>query len=175
MDFCQYEYTAKKERRGLYGMLRWLLIFAYVAFVGVYFLIIFLTRMIPLGALIPIALWILVFLTWKFVCIEYKYEISGSELTFYTLYGKKKKLKAKIYLNEAEVILPLDEADEQIKKFGATVQYNALPRSDEPDAYVILYRDREGKKCCFKFKATAEALHCIRLYNKSLKTRETAI
>lgn len=175
MDFCQYEYTAKKEREGFYGMLRWLLILFYIIFVGVYFLIIFLTRMIPLGALIPIALWILIYFTWRYVCIEYKYEISGSELTFSVIYGKKARVKAKIHLNEAEEILPLEEAGESIKSFGAAVKHSALPKKNDPDAYVILYRNREGKNCVFTFRATAEALHCIHLYNKSMKIRKTAI
>ena len=175
MEFCQYEYTTARTREGLYGMLKWLLILFYVIFVLAYFLIIFITRMIPLGALIPIALWILVFFTWKYACQEYKYEISGSELTFSVIYGRKSKLKTKIHINEAEAILPLADAKESIRDFSAQKVFNALPKKDDPDAYAMLYRDREGKKCLFIFKATKEALHCMHIYNKALKENETAV
>ena len=174
MEFCQYEYTYARAREGLYGMLKWALILFYILFVLAYFLLIFLTRMIPLGALIPIALWILVFFTWKYACQEYKYEISGSEMTFSVIYGRKAKLKTKIHVNEAEMIMPLDSADEAIKSYAPVRIYNARPKKNDPDAYAVLYRDREGKRCLFVFKATDEALRLMRMYNKAIQVKEIA-
>ena len=175
MEFCQYEYTYARAREGLYGILKWALILFYIIFVLAYFLLIFLTRMIPLGALIPIALWILIFFTWKYACQEYKYEISGSEISFSVLYGRKAKPKTKIHINEAESIIPLAVADDAIKSFAPQRIYDAKQKKNDPDTYAMLYRDREGKRCLFVFKATDEALRFIRIYNKSLQVRESEI
>ena len=93
MEFCQYEYTVARKPEGFFGFMKLFLILFYVAFIGAYFAIIYITRIIPLGALIPVFLWILVYFTWRYVKQEYKYEISGSTLTFSVIYGAKNFLQ----------------------------------------------------------------------------------
>ncbi len=176
MEFCQYEYSVSRKPEGVFGLMKFLLIMLYISFVIIYFAIIYITRIIPLGALIPVALWILVFFTWRYVKQDYKYEISGSILTFTVIYGGRKNRKPiKIHINEAKAILPLSEATEQISLHKPKKSYSALPHKAEPDAYALLFADERGRNCVLYFKATADALHLLNIYNHNVVIRKTAI
>lgn len=109
-----YEFKAEQKHEEKWLLLRILLIIASVLYTVGYLALIISTRIIPLGALIPLTLWILIFFTWRYANPDYEYTIASGVMSYYVRYGnkKKKKLKAQIRLSEAETITPLS----QIKK-----------------------------------------------------------
>ena len=176
MELNDYEYTVEQKNEGKWKIRKALMLTLYVLYTIVYFLIIYITRVIPLGALIPVTLWILIFFTWRYVKPEYKYHIESSFLTFTVVYGgrtKKEILKTKIC--DADYILPLAEAEGVIRDFEPQLKYNALPFVGCDDAYAMLYTDNSGKRCLFTFKATAQALKSLRFYNNKTKIVTTAL
>ena len=176
MEFCQYEYTVSRKPEGIFALMKLLLVLFYIAFAVAYFVVIYIIGIIPLGALIPVALWILVFFTWRYVKQDYKYEISGSHITFSVIYGNKKpKSRCEIQINTAKAIIPLDASAEEIAAHAPKRIYSAIPKKNCEDAYAILYTDEAGRNCVFKFKATAEALHLLHLYNSNTIIRKTAV
>lgn len=176
MDFCQYEYSVTRKSEGVFGFMKLLLILLYVTFSAAYFAAIYITRIFTLGALIPVALWILVYFTWRYVKQDYKYEISGSILTFSVIYGNKKPKKVtEIRINTAKAILPLADAMEEIAAHVPKKIYSAIPQKDDPDSYAMLYTDEGGKNCVFLFKATNESLRILHVYNQNVKIQKTSL
>ncbi len=165
-DFNCFEYSAEQKIEGRWLFLRILFIFFYVAFAAAYFVVIYTTRIFTLGALIPIAVWILVFLTWRYTRPDYKYEISAGVLRFYVIYKKKAAEKLKIKISSAEAIAPLSTLSEQIKSFKPRKTYSALPTKPSSDAYAILFKDERGNPCVFLFIATGDAIRLLGIHNK---------
>ena len=167
MEFNTYEYSAQQKAEGKFFVRKMLMLALYLAFTLAYLAVILITRIIPLGALIPVFLWILIFLTWRYVKPDYKYEISTGMLTFSVKYGNKRKGKvvAEFKVSTAEKILPVATYEEEIKAFDAKKVYSALPSLSANDAYAALYTDKDGNKCVFYFVATEQALKLLRFYN----------
>lgn len=174
-DFNTYEYAASQKTEGKWLIYRILLMTLYVLYTTGYFVFIFVTRMIPLGALIPVTLWIIIFFTWKYTKPDYKYIIEAGKLNFYVIYGNKKKhLKAEIRVSSAEKIAPVSEISAEIADFSPEIVYSALPCSNASDAYALLYTNESGKKCVFYFVATEQALKLLRFYNSRTVVTKTA-
>lgn len=174
-DFNTYEYAAAQKSEGKWLVYRILLMTFYVLYCVGYFIFIFKTRMIPLGALIPVTLWIIIYFTWKYTKPDYKYVIEGGKLTFLVIYGnKKKRKKTEIRISSASKIAPVCNITADISDFAPQTVYNALPRANAADAYAILYNDEGGKRCVFYFVATAQALKLLHFYNSRTEVVKTA-
>ncbi len=174
-DFNTYEYAATQKAEGKWLIYRILLMSLYALYTAGYFVFIFVTRMIPLGALIPVTLWIIIFFTWKYAKPDYKYVIKAGKLNFYLIYGNKKKhLKAEIRISSAEKIAPVSNISSEIAAFAPEIVYSALPNQDAADAYAVLYKNENGKKCVFYFVATAQALKLLHFYNSGTEVTKTA-
>ena len=170
MEFTSYEYSVEQKSEGKWLLAKALMVFFYIAFAAAYFAVIYVTRIIPLGALIPIALWILIFFTWRFVKPEYKYNINGNDFSFSVIYGARTvKNVAKFKINSAIALSSLENAEQLIREMNVEKVYNALPSKNADNAHLIIFKDEKGKICALKFKSTDEALHLIRLYNSELK------
>lgn len=174
-DFNTYEYAATQKAEGKWLIYRILLISLYVLYAAGYFVFIFITRMIPLGALIPVTLWIIIYFTWKYTRPDYKYIIEAGKLTFYVIYGNKKNhLKTEIRISSAEKIAPVRDISADISEFAPEIVYNALPCQNTADAYAALYKNEAGKRCVFYFVATAQALKLLHFYNSRTIITKTA-
>lgn len=177
-DFNTYEYAATQKSEGKWKIRKILLLCAYVLYTVAYFLIIFITKVIPLGALIPVTLWILVFFTWRYVKPDYKYVIEKGTLTFYVVYGNKKKaLKAKMNfkVSGAEAIAPREEILKRVEEISGIKVYSAVPSVSAPDQYGAIFKDDDGGYAVFYFVATAQALKLLRFYNSKTIVTATAI
>ena len=174
-DFNTYEYAATQKVEGKWLLYRILLISLYVIYTAAYFIIIFVTRMLPLGALIPVTLWIIIFFTWRYVKPDYKYTIESGTLTFTVIYVNKTKRKKTVFkVSSAEKIAPVRDILEDIKAFSPELVYSALPSAHTADAHAALYKNSDGKRCIFYFVATAQALNLMRFYNSRTIVTKTA-
>ena len=165
MEIADYEYTVAQKSEGKWRVRKWLMFSAYAVFAIGYFSATALT--IPaVIAVLPLLLWMLVFFTYRYVKPEYKYKISEAYLYFYVVYGKKQREKLKLRIFDADFIIPLETAIEEIKAYNVKRTYSAIPALASTDSYIILFKNEKGEACAFMFKATAQALKCLHFYNK---------
>lgn len=175
MELANYEYTVAQVCEGKWRLFKWFMLCGYVAFAAIYFLIAYLTRFIPIVAVLPLFLWILVYFTYKYVKPEYKYKISEAHLYFYRVCGKSEREILKIRLCDADYIMPLENSISEIKNFEPKNTYSALPTKFSTDSYIILYKNEKNEPCAFMFKATSDALKCIHFYNKNTVMSDTEV
>ena len=175
-DFNTYEYAAEQKIEGKWKLLRILALSAYVLFVASFFLILYIIRLIPLFAITPILVWMLVYFTWKYTKPDYRYMIEKGAFTFYVCYGRKtKRKKTEFLISRAEAISPIDAIQDKIREFAPTVIYSAIPSVKSTDIYAALYTDGKGKKCVIYFIATEKALKLMRFYNPRTEIMKTAV
>ncbi len=177
-EFSTYEFTVHQKTEGKWLLARIGMLLLYVAFVGGWLIFGFsLSLFVPLLALIPVSTWILVYITWRYVSVEYEYSITGGELTFSKIYGGRSRRKVMtLKLRDAVRIAPLEDEGEAAKAtaWHPEREFSAISSLRAPDIYFILfeYAFREGKKqrtrrAIFYFEATARALQIARFYNTS--------
>ena len=175
-DFNTYEYAAEQKNEGKWKLIRSLTLSAYILFVAAFFLVIYITRLIPLFAIAPIIVSMLVFFTWKYTKPDYRYFIERSKFTFYVYYGKKtKRKKTEFTISSAEAIAPKAELAERIREYKPSRVYSAVPSVKSNDVYAALYTDEKGKKCVICFVATEKALKLMRFYNSRTVVTKTAV
>ncbi len=175
-DFNTYEYAAEQKSEGKWKLIRTLVLSSYILFVAVFFLVLYIIRLIPLFAITPIIVWMLVFFTWRYTKPDYRYFIERGTFSFYVCYGKKtKKKKTEFVISSAEAIAPVDCLKEKIQEFAPAKTYSAVPSVKSSDAYAALYKDAKGNKCVLYFIATERALKLLHFYNSSTKVTKTAV
>lgn len=171
-----YEYVVPQANEGKYKKRRILMIIAYILFLPVVFTLMILLPfgklMIPLMCLGPIALWIIVFFTWRYVSIEYEYSVVSGRVTFAVVYGgRTRKEKLSFALKECSAIAPLDEnGKKRLESFAPDTVYSALPREDDEDAYFASFTDENGKRIAFTFEATNKMISLCKLHNLAATT-----
>ena len=167
MEFNSYEFASEKKIKGTLKLRAVLLVFLYVVYVLVTFFLITVFKVVPLGALIPITLWILVLCSWRFVKIDNKYIVESGVMCLKRRYGNSKPKKlTEFHVKDAIAIAPLDEKGrEEIAAFKPEKSFDALPYSECERGYYALYTDETGKRCALCFMATDEALKILSFYN----------
>ncbi len=135
-----YEYTVTKKAEGKYLFLRIGMIIFYIFATAAFFTACYLTRIIPIFALCPLLLWILIFFTWRYVSIEYKYTVESGMLKLYTVYGGKKEQElAAFHIKEALGFISIEDSKEKLTGFNAKSTLNLLSSEKEPkDPYALL-------------------------------------
>ena len=165
MEVNSYDYTVDKKPEGSYKMKRALMIGAYVLYCLIFLVVIIWTRIIPLGALIPLTLYIFYLCTWRFVSIEYKYTVESGLLTLYTVYGSRNKKKmAEIRIKEAKAIVPVQSHAGKIADFEPKQIYDGRSSKDSADGYAILYYEEE-KPAVIYIDAPEQSVKVLHYYN----------
>ena len=168
MEFNSFEYSCEKAAKGTWLLRKILFVFLYGVYTASYFLLIYVTRIIPLGALIPVTLWILIYFTWRYTSPEYRYVIERDRFTLFVKYGTSKpRLLTEFNISQAISITPVSTKNGSKAVFSTTKVYNALPHKDVDNAYCMIFNSPAGKLCAVYFVAIPEALRLIRLYNKN--------
>ena len=165
MEVNSYDFTVDKKSEGSYRLKRTLMILAYVLYVVAFLVFLFYTGWFPLGAIIPLTLYIIYLCTWRFVNIEYKYTVETGLFTLYTVYGSRNKKKmCELRLKEAKRILPVTEYADEIKAFGAKKVYDGRSSKDTSDDYAILYHEN-GTPAVIYIDAPEQSVKVLYYYN----------
>ena len=166
--FNSYEFSCEQKSKGKWLAFKLLLVLLYIAFAGAYFLIVYITRFFPVGALIPVALWILIHFTWRYANPDYTYTIEGGVFNYYRKFrhGKPQK-KASFKISDAHYIGPLRSYDGSAPKNV----YSALPESRAEDAYIAVFGANSSS--AIKFVATRDALRMLKRHNPNTVITET--
>ena len=175
MELADYEYTVAQVHEGKWRAYKWMMLGGYALFAIVYFLVAYITRIIPIVAILPLFLWILIYFTYKYVKPEYKYKITEGNIHFSVVFGKREKEILKTRICDAAYIIPLESALDKIRDFEPKKTYSARPSLHSTDSYIMLYNNEKGEPCAFMFKATSDALKSLRFYNKSTVMSETEV
>ncbi len=166
MENNALEYACSQKREGKWILYKLLLLLLYTSYTSIYLYAIIKFAFVPLGALIPLTLWIIIHFTWRYTNPDYKYTIDAGVLTFYVKYGKKTHEKFKLHIKDALAIAPRDEIYRHSNGVKIEKSYNALPSKNETDAYAILFK-KETKVCIFVFKVTRSTVKSLHYYNKT--------
>lgn len=165
MEVNSYDYTVDKKKEGSYRLKRTLMIIAYSLYCLAFLVAIIWTRIIPLGALIPLTLYIIYLCTWRFVSIEYKYTVESGLLTLYTVYGSKSKKKmAEIRLKDAKHIVPVQTHSHKIADFEPKQVYDGRSSKDSADGYAILYYEGDVPAVIY-LDAPEQSVKVLHYYN----------
>ena len=121
----------------------------------------------PLMAFVILLEWILIFFTWRYVSIEYKYETVSGGIRFYKVYGgKKKKLLLDKRIKEFDRIEPYtNDARAELEKIKFTEKHICTrSQKDHTDCFYAIYEVGENKGIIV-FEATQASLKILKFYN----------
>ena len=174
-EFSTYEHVVKQKIEGKWRLARIGLVLFYVLFALTLLLLLIAWNVPQLIALLPLLLWILVFFTWRFACVEYEYSITSGTLTFCKIYGNRTRRKIlEIRLRDATQIVPLDggKFSEQATRWHPEREFVAVSSWRAPEIYLILFelddkKAKEKRRGIFYFEPTARALQICKFYNPS--------
>ena len=113
MDSPNYaEFSYEKKSVGKNKLYRMLLIVSYVLFAILFFVVCYLSGLIPVFAIAPIFVWMLVFFTWRLVSYDMYFEFRSGTLTLGKIRvrksGRLKKPMLTVTVKDAEEIAPFD-------------------------------------------------------------------
>ena len=168
-EFLTYEYVVTPPKKGALARKKALLLTGYILYcIGLLILVFTVGKLfLPLFALVPLTVWVIIFFTWRFTNPEYEYSITSGILTFAVIYGgKTRSKKFEKTVKEMDVIAPLSKMHaHKIEDYKPTRVYEGASSHDSPDAYFALFENEDGERCVYYFEATAKALKVFRHYN----------
>jgi uncharacterized membrane protein len=162
------EFSAAKKAQGKYKLARLGMIAAYILIIGA-LTVFFAIKFVPAVAIMPILGWMLVYFTWRYVSVEYKYIIDHSVFTVYAVYGGKTEKKLVSYkIKEIEKVEPAENED-AIRNFTekSEVFIDARPDVDSPDIYIADGTDEGGRKVTTAFEASNGIIKAFAFYNSA--------
>jgi len=172
-DARSCEYTVQQAREGRFRTYRVLMLLSYVAFVLSYAGVCMLIRFYPLMALTPVLTWILVFFTWRYVSVSYRYEIESGQWHFTKIMNDRfYRPMLTLRISDMACIVPTEGRTprELMAGYRGARMIWAGSSEHSPDLYMAVSGD---KKTVIFFDATAKALKLLSFYNKA--TAVTAV
>lgn len=160
-NYAEFSYDVKNE--GKIKTKRTIAIIGYVLFVVAYFLVCYISRLIPAFAISPLITWILIFFTWSLVSYDYYFEFKTGMLELGKITGGKKGRKKQptltIHVKDADFIAPFDgEHTEKLKEAETIYDFSASQNSDK--RIIILFK-KDGKRCAAIFEGTARIANLL--------------
>ncbi|MBQ7398188.1 MAG: hypothetical protein IJW09_05120 [Clostridia bacterium] len=169
MDPSQtYEYVTSPKKQASYKLKRMLMILAYVVYVVALLIVGFTTRLfVPMMALVPLSTWIIVWLTWRYVSVEYEYSMTGGIMTLNKIYGGRSRKKvADIRIKDMTLIAPFDgEYITQAERYAPERTVDFTSDLQKPEVYIALYETEDKHRGILYFEVTDQALRILRYYN----------
>ena len=175
-EFLTYEFVVSQKAVGKWLAAR----IGLIAFYCLYPLVVLFFGMkaqiiAPLLAFVPLSLWLIIFITWRYVSVDYEYSVTSGTLTLTKIYGNRSRRKIfEMKLKDAVRIAPLEaplEAD-RATAYAPEREFVGVSSMSAPDIYIMLFelgndKNREKRRAIFYFEATAKMLSVCRFYNPS--------
>ena len=169
-EFQTHEVTTHQKICGTLRLKRAILILFYVSYVLAALVLGIATKIIaPLLAFIPITVWLLIFITWRYTDIDYEYSMTSGFLSFAKIYGSKsRKAVFEVQIKAMSLIAPYNDAYyEKVRSYSPEVEYYALSSKEADNTYFALFENSQGKKAIFIFEADPRSLSIFKFYNPS--------
>ena len=165
-----YEYAVREATSKLLIFKRVALITAYVLW-GLILLVLGATvgkLLVPLLALIPLTIWIFVFLTWRFTQVEYEYSFFSGKLTVARILGgRTRRVLTEVTIREADAIFPYVDANvARAEAWRADTSIFAASGMKAENLYIVLWQDEiKKKRYMLCFEANEKAIKIMKYYN----------
>lgn len=171
MDYtATYEYVISARKKPILRMRRALLLTGYVLYVVVLLIIGFATRILaPILALVPLSTWILVWLTWRYVSVDYEYSMTSGVMTLSKIYGGRSRKKvAEITIRDMTAIMPFEgEYIAVAERYAPERAIDFTVDLQRPNVYCALYETADKRRGILYFEATDKALRVLYYYNRA--------
>ena len=166
-----FEYTVAEANNKALKTKKTLFIVAYVAYVAIVFAIGSMTKiLLPFLCFIPLSLWFIIWMTWRFTQVEYEYSFFSGALTVNRILGNRTRKKMmEVRIQAFSAIFQATEANQsKIEAFEAETTILAASAADAENLWVALWNDAEnGKRCALYFEPNEKAVKILKYYNAS--------
>ncbi len=170
MSGAPYEYTVAEAKSRTLTFKKITLVALYVLYAATLLLVGGAFELIvPLLALIPITLWMLVFFTWRLTQVEYEYSFFGGTLTVCrVLGGRTRRVLAEVTLRELSSVCVCDDRGALcIERFDPEKTVFAASSPNAPDLCAALWSEEDGTRKCLYFQPNEKAVKILRYYNRA--------
>ena len=162
-----FEYTVAEANNKALKTKKALFLAGYVLYVLVVFAV--LTSINPyLISLVPVTLWMVIWLTWRFTQVEYEYSFFSGALTVSRVLGnrtRKKLLEIRIQ-NFSSVFAATEMNQSKIEAFASENTIFAASEAKAENLWVALWTDAEsGKRMALYFEPNEKAIKILKYYN----------
>ena len=151
------EFTYDKKNEGKIKKQRRLMLALYVVFAIAFATVCFVTKLVPLVAVEPILIWMLVFFTWKYVSYDCYFVFDAGMLEIGTVKvtknGRRQNPKHRIHIKEALLAAPLLGNEDKLSDADKVDDFGESEISE--NRIVIIY-DNAGVKTAVIFEGTAK-------------------
>ena len=164
------EYIIKQKNEGKALSRKFVAILLYCAFAAIAIALIF--TLAPVYLILPFLiiaaafLAIIIFASWRFLCVEYEVVIGGGDLLITAIYGRS--IRKKIINVSVASILEIGEygdgAFEEISKLSLQKNYLCISSLASPSMYYAIF-DEDKERAILYFDATDEAITLLKRYN----------
>jgi hypothetical protein len=166
-----FEYTVAEANNKALKTKKTLFIVAYVAYVAIVFAIGSMTKiLLPFLCFIPLSLWFIIWMTWRFTQVEYEYSFFSGALTVNRILGNRTRKKMmEVRIQAFSSVFPASEANQsKIEAFEAETTIFAASAADAENLWVALWNDAEsGKRMALYFEPNEKAVKILKYYNAS--------
>lgn len=165
-----FEYAVAEAKTPQLKMKKIALICAYVLWGAVALIGGSFSGFLPILCFIPLSIWIIVFLTWKYTQVEYECSFFSGKLTVSKILGgKTRKKMVEVQIRDFSAVLPHTERNAaQADAYGAEKVYFAASSRNAENLYYGLWEDKDTKKkCLLCFELNEKAIKIIKYYNMS--------
>jgi hypothetical protein len=163
-----YEYVVSPKKQPVWRLKRALMLLAYAAYVTVLLVVGLTTRLlVPMMALVPLSTWIIVWLTWRYVSVEYEYSFVGGVMTLSKILGGRGRKKvADIRIKDMTMVAPFEgDFIKQAERYAPERTVDFTSDLQKPEVYFALYETEDKRRGILYFEATEKALRILRYYN----------
>lgn len=166
-----YEYTVAEAQNKALKAKKALFVAGYVLYALAIFGIGSGTKlMLPFMCFIPLSLWVIVWLTWRFTQVEYEYSFFSGELTVNRILGNRtRKTLMKVRIHDFSAIFPATELNQsKIEAFAPENTVMAVSEAGAEGIWVVLWTDAEsGKRQALYFEPDEKSIKILKYYNAS--------
>ena len=163
-----HEYVVSPKKQPIWRLKRALMLLAYAVYVTVLLIVGLNTKLlVPMMALIPLSTWILVFLTWRYVSVEYEYSLTGGVMTLNKIFGSRSRKKvAEIRVKAMTLVAPFEgDFIKEAERYAPERTVDFTSDLQKPEVYFALYETEDQRRGILYFEATEQALRILRYYN----------
>jgi len=161
------DYVYEVKSRGKFLFLRSLMISFYILFIIAFFLICYITRIIPLFAIAPMILYIIFLFTWQLVKYDVYWSFERGTLEVGKVKRKRREMRrialCSIHIKDAVEIAPFENS---AQLSGIKRIYNISESPDSIERIIIVFLEK-GIKSCAIVEGTARLGALLSSFSKN--------
>ena len=170
-----FECVVAQQKTTALKMKKAALILIYVLWVAIWLVVGAITKLLAyLFALVPISLWVLIFLTWRYTQVQYEYSFFAGDVTVSRILNDRfRKTMIAVHIRKIEAVFPCNGSyDAEIERFGADKTIFAASTEDAPNLCVALWHDEESEqKIRLYFEPDEKSIKILRYYHAAAMTK----